>query len=1506
MAMTGTLAAGADAHYPFGGMGGGEVGKDGKPTGEYYLSPTQKGEEPPGKWMSSGLADLSLREGQPITKADEAMFAKIYGEFQDIRDPTGQTTLGRPPRTESLKALEKIYQAKLAAEPGATAERQAELRSEARAETPLATVYFWDNTLSVDKSITLAHASALAAAQEARASGDAQAAQMWEGRAAGIWEEIEGAVRVYLDTQQQESGYVRTGHHGARVGDVDAGKFERAAAIPVASFMQHTSRAGDPHLHVHNLMLNRVKTESDSQWRALDSRALHRHAQEATAKAAFTLESGLTRRFGFEWAYREESKGRILKGFDEKYIREFSSRREQVTQNLAELRREYLEIYGREPDQRQLATMNKAAYYDNRPAKDDSRDLQTRLRDWEEQSRKAELGSLRDLATQIWGHLDGDKPDGARNGGTQPDAGRQLTADEERRAMAAGLAQAQQERSVWSRSELVRSIAQHLPDHVAAASPADAVKLLDDLADRALRGEAGEGVQRLDAPEWPRVPDSLRRADGESVYTAHGSARFATDGQLSMERRILSRAQERTGNRVDPETAARLLGMDQDKLEAQLAGAQAGRDPDARTSAGLRLDQATAAYLPLTSDRRVEVIVAGAGTGKTYTGAAIARAWEESGRGKVLGLNMTSAGRNVHTEAGFKNALNISQYLGDLPGQPEARGAVTLGEKALVIIDEGTQPSMPQVDAVLRNAGLEDAKVVVILDPEQLPAVESGGGFEMVARQLGYAQLTEAERFKEDWEREASLKLREGDKSAVADYDQHGRLHGGTYDDMAERAVQNYLADHLEGKSVIQTTQTHAERDELNRRAQEYLKHWGKVDVSKVVPLMDGRTAHPGDLLMARKNDNAREAGETGRTLANSDLMRVVDVGDRKVTVVRQTGTDKETGGRTWSEPYELPNTYLARHSTLGYAQTGHASMGSTVTRGIYFGSENVPRSGLYPGITRGRESNQGYFYSSASFASGKWEKGQGERPAPEIERFEKLEAERAGKDAARQPEEHDPVAIMAKSMGNDSRELSATEYQARAMGNADHLGLLGHIWHEQVREESAGRFTQALRDTLGQEHADDALKDTDDLFRALRAAELAGKDGPDVLREAVAQRDVTGADSVSAVLAFRVREMTEDLPPQHRDSWLSRTPQTGDEGKDRWLGEIAEGMDGRPERIGQHAAEHPPLWATQALGDVPDDPDERADWQERAGQIGAYREMWSYDHPGQAIGPEPNTTNPEARADWHQALGAMAKVDGIDVRGLTDGALFLRRDAHARETSWAPKYVAEELRLARLAEHNSRIDESRHRHEAEAAAAKGDQERAERHRQTAAEYLKLGAFSTKMEADLSKAHETRQAWERLTGDTRRLAQASDVELHRRGLLSPDDKLKSAEPERIKYPEPSDEQKAQDEKQAPTRTETEERQSRALGLTPGGAADPDVHAQLAEAADRAREQQAKIDELMSLHMPAEDEEELDLGRAWGTLADEQRGAIIQPPRPEIPAAQPVIEAANERDMEAGE
>ena len=49
----------------------------------------------------------------------------------------------------------------------------------------------------------------------------------------------------------------------------------------------------------------------------------------------------------------------------------------------------------------------------------------------------------------------------------------------------------------------------------------------------------------------------------------------------------------------------------------------------------------------------------------------------------------------------------------------------------------------------------------------------------LLAARLGYACLAEPVRFRNQWEQQASLRLRDGDTSVLATYDQHGRIHGG-------------------------------------------------------------------------------------------------------------------------------------------------------------------------------------------------------------------------------------------------------------------------------------------------------------------------------------------------------------------------------------------------------------------------------------------------------------------------------------------------------------------------------------------------------------------------------------------------------------------------------------------------------------------------------------------------------------------------------------------------------
>jgi conjugative relaxase-like TrwC/TraI family protein len=473
-------------------------------TGErgagYYLSTVEKGGEPAGTWVGNGAADLGFGDGDTVRRED---FEPLYGQFLDPRDPSGQTYLGSPPRVNA--ELATLYQAKLAAHPDATADERMRLLAEARAEYegPVGVQYF-DTTFSVDKTISLAHASALASAVEARQAGNQQAAAAWEARAAGIWAEIEQSVRLCVQHMQGEAASVRTGHHGRRIDGVETGRFEDAREIPVAVFPQDTSRNGDPQLHVHVLWLNKVQTVRDGQWRAIDSRGLYREKGAGSALAAFALETGLTRRFGFEWAYRPASKGRVIAGFPEKAIAQFSSRRAQISKTTLVLAEQYEKERGHAPDQRALASMRQFANARTRRAKEPGAlDFAALLRDWEYTSHDAELGTLRDLARNIWPAASrGDTHAGAR-GGTRAELARmaaqlaargELTHAQECAAMAAGLAQAQESRAAWTRAALVHCIGQHLPDHAIGRDQEHAWWLLEDLTARALSGQAGEAL----------------------------------------------------------------------------------------------------------------------------------------------------------------------------------------------------------------------------------------------------------------------------------------------------------------------------------------------------------------------------------------------------------------------------------------------------------------------------------------------------------------------------------------------------------------------------------------------------------------------------------------------------------------------------------------------------------------------------------------------------------------------------------------------------------------------------------------------------------------------------------------------------------------------------------------------------------------------------------------------------------------------------------------------------
>src|ERR1022692_4585088 len=284
-----TISPGHDASYPWRQIGtSAEPGKPAQVGAEYYLSPAEKGGEPSGRWQGGGVADLGFREGQVI---ERAVFERLYGKFLDPRDPSGQARLGRAP--QQFRSAEEIFAVLVALEPEATAERCAQLMIEAKSQVRTPVQYF-DATFSVSKSITLLHASAMANAAKAAAAGDVEAAGYWEQSAADVWASIQAGDRAALEYLEREAGYTRSGYHGRQASGLRTGRWEDAHGFVVGSFAQHTSRDGDPQLHIHNLILNRVMRERDGAYRTLDSRALHEHRGAAAAVAALVMESALS------------------------------------------------------------------------------------------------------------------------------------------------------------------------------------------------------------------------------------------------------------------------------------------------------------------------------------------------------------------------------------------------------------------------------------------------------------------------------------------------------------------------------------------------------------------------------------------------------------------------------------------------------------------------------------------------------------------------------------------------------------------------------------------------------------------------------------------------------------------------------------------------------------------------------------------------------------------------------------------------------------------------------------------------------------------------------------------------------------------------------------------------------------------------------------------------------------------------------------------------------------
>ncbi|HET9972912.1 MAG TPA: relaxase domain-containing protein, partial [Streptosporangiaceae bacterium] len=275
------VAKGYDLDYVWKTQGQAE-----RTTGGYYINAAQAG-EPPGRWWGAGARALGFTPGQVVER-------KPYNAVYQQIDPRTGNKLGRP-RGRYATFADHLARLK-AAEPHATAERVIELEREAAQATRQPAVYT-DVTISFSKSISVLHASIRENARRARLADDQVAARYWDQREATFQEILQRANRAALEYLQEWAGVTRTGYHGVRVNGQEPGRFEQAGLI-VTSWLQGTSRDGDPQDHIHNQIARITRTTGDAKWRAHDTASLRVVLGALQGIAATMAECELAREFG--------------------------------------------------------------------------------------------------------------------------------------------------------------------------------------------------------------------------------------------------------------------------------------------------------------------------------------------------------------------------------------------------------------------------------------------------------------------------------------------------------------------------------------------------------------------------------------------------------------------------------------------------------------------------------------------------------------------------------------------------------------------------------------------------------------------------------------------------------------------------------------------------------------------------------------------------------------------------------------------------------------------------------------------------------------------------------------------------------------------------------------------------------------------------------------------------------------------------------------------------------
>ncbi|HWE88796.1 MAG TPA: MobF family relaxase, partial [Pseudonocardiaceae bacterium] len=938
------------------------------------------------------------------------------------------------------------------------------------------------------------------------------------------------------------------------------------------AFLHRDSRAGDPDLHSHLALANRVRA-ADGIWRTIDGQQLFRVAVSMSEQYNAAIEQGLADRLGVRWADVSKGAGkrvvREIEGMPEAWIKGFSRRREQVEAGYDELVADYVHRYGHTPPRSVQMRLAQQATLAGRPDKQELKTLAEQVTEWTGAARRMLPGA--DIDRVIGGCVNPAAPHAAESVNVGEVAATVMDV-------------VSMERSTWNvyhvRAETIRQLKPVAFDSVNARQQA-----IESVVAHAL----GRNSFRL-AVDLDATPRLLQRADGESVFHRHGSELHTSQEILDAETRLVDAARGRRGPVVSRRDRQAAIRRFERAAHKQLNPGQRAL-VEHFVSSGAALARA----------------VGPPGTGKSTAMRAVREAWETTG-GRVIGLAPSAAaasvlGDELGVRADTLHSLAVAHQTGvDID--------VRAGD--MLLVDEAGMAGTRMVDEIRQLAEERDAVLRVVGDHRQLAAVEAGGWFRLLhVLDMPGVELTEVHRFAREDEATAVLAFRVGDESAIGFYADNNRLAGGTRAAVLDRLYADWQADLTAGRTSIMISDSNEVARELSARAQTDRRAAGLVAMTGV-ELHDGTVAGVGDRVVTRLNRRRLSVNGGRDYVKNGDLWQIAKQyrdGRLKVRHAAHGGT------------ITLPAWYVAEYTELGYAATIHRAQGMTVDVARSFLSPVAFREAALVALSRGIEGNYAYLDTEQMLHPDE----------PELLPGDLFYRNRETTEAAaaltmilrREGAEHSATEEIRDALDAPYRlDTVVLQYM--------------HALYVYRGPDAAGEAEAWVRIGLPEHAEailrDEAWPA---LAAVLHEARDAGADPAGLLRTRAHQRRLTDdphdpAESIAQVLHYRI---TADMPtprpgpnrPHLLPGWIPTPPTTADDATappemaedvsevGEWLRIRAEQIAGRVHVLGRRAAEQHPVWAGH-LGSIPNDPAARDVWIARAGQVAAYRERYRLD----------------------------------------------------------------------------------------------------------------------------------------------------------------------------------------------------------------------------------------------------------------------------------------------------